>query len=434
MLSKPQIPPLNNAPGKLPARPRFQENKLTDYPKLRDLYAIPSVAMTVLIMAYSGLYGVYPILLLYAMWLSRVIFKGHFILKPSKDIYPAIGFASYCILTTLWSDYPGITIHAAVEFFTMILCAIVMVRIVRTESLIKGMIVGTTLVLITTIISGRYGKDAFSESYALIGMFGSKNQVGLYAEVGMFASLVFLFTKSGKLQKFLYSICPLLFACLCLYLSRSGTAIATLVATLFAVYGIYRVVRFSPRNRKTALSFVIFVVSITLLAGIYMGGAAFSLKLMGKDATLTGRTYLWAEGIKNGLLNPVGGVGYSAFWVVGRQAAETYWFKFGINARNGFHFHNLYIQTFADLGFVGLFWMIYMIISNCTKSLRYALLHGSSAKAFFCLGMAFMFLFRAFAEVDFLGPFGIGCLMFFSVNPLLATKEQTEMKLTASPL
>ena len=42
------------------------------------------------------------------------------------------------------------------------------------------------------------------------------------------------------------------------------------------------------------------------------------------------------------------------------------------------------------------------------------------------LGISFMFLIRAFVEVDWLGPFGLGPLMFFSIFPRLAAVSARE--------
>jgi exopolysaccharide production protein ExoQ len=73
-----------------------------------------------------------------------------------------------------------------------------------------------------------------------------------------------------------------------------------------------------------------------------------------KDPTLTGRTYLWyraADLIKE---KPLFGRGYDAFWVQGNTDAEGLWSFFGIASRDGFTFHNTYIQTLVELGWVGL--------------------------------------------------------------------------------
>jgi exopolysaccharide production protein ExoQ len=141
---------------------------------------------------------------------------------------------------------------------------------------------------------------------------------------------------------------------------------------------------------------------------------------LGKSSDLTGRTFLWSEGIKIGMRHPLLGDGYWAFWVPGRPEAEAYWYKFDIYGKSGFHFHNLYIQTFVDLGIIGLLLMCALILSNCYKSIRSIVRDGIDLTNIFCFGFAFMYLIRAFVEVDFLQSFGIGTLLFFSLLPRLS--------------
>ena len=92
----------------------------------------------------------------------------------------------------------------------------------------------------------------------------------------------------------------------------------------------------------------------TVVIGLNIGALDLLLGAFGKDATLTGRTYLWAEGLAAARENPFLGVGYQAYWVQGFPEAERLWEEFYIGSRSGFHFHNTYIEVLVELGFVGL--------------------------------------------------------------------------------
>ena len=62
--------------------------------------------------------------------------------------------------------------------------------------------------------------------------------------------------------------------------------------------------------------------------------------------------------------DPILGVGYDAFWVPGTHEAEVLWQQFGIIERSGFHFHNLVINEFVDLGLLGLsFWVLAYLLT-----------------------------------------------------------------------
>jgi exopolysaccharide production protein ExoQ len=398
----------------------------TKYPQLRDWYAVPAVAITTVIMAYSGLFGIYPILLLYAMWLPLAFYKGRFIVQPSRDILLPLIFAGYCLLSILWSAYPDVSTRTALEYTSMIICTIIISRIVGLETFIKGITTGVSLVLIVTLLNGNYGKDFFSGTYALVGLFGSHNQVGLYAEIGAYASLLYLLAKNHWPEKILFSLFPFLLCALCLVLSRSASSIVTFVLVLIVSYAAYLIAKLAPHRRRPVFVLGIIFAIIIAVTGVYLGQQDTLFHMMGKDATLTGRTYLWAEGTKVGLKDPILGHGYNAFWVAGQIEAERYWFEFQMYNRSGFHFHNLYVQTFVDLGAVGLLLMLLMILLNCIKGFRYIIDDGISLNAIFCLGMSVMFFARAFVEVDFLGPFGVGVLIFFSMLPRLAARDHAK--------
>ncbi len=75
---------------------------------------------------------------------------------------------------------------------------------------------------------------------------------------------------------------------------------------------------------------------------------------LGKDSTLTGRTYLWQQGIEAAKASPLVGVGYQAYWVQGFSEAERLWEEFYIGSRAGFHFHNTFIEAVVETGLIGL--------------------------------------------------------------------------------
>jgi exopolysaccharide production protein ExoQ len=399
------------------------------FPVLPDMRAIPLVALTLAIMAYSSLFNILPILFFLGIWLSHLFYKKSFILRPSADMILALLLPLLCCYSFFWSDYPGKTIYTGLEFTAMAACTIIMARIVSTEAFAKGIALGAVLVLLPTLLSEHYAKDYFSETYALVGFFGSKNQVGFIAQVGIFISVIILFMKTEARQKIFFGFLPLLLCCVCFFLSRSASSAISLTVMFGAAAGMYVLTRapraFRPIALGTAIlaacALAVFVIALDLdiLDKIL---AAF-----GKNSTLTGRTYLWAEGIKIGQEDLILGHGYAAFWVPGQHQAEQYWHEFQIYNKTGFHFHNLLIQTFVDLGAVGLTVVSFLLLTSFYKSLRLAMVNGMPPEAGIALGLSCMFLIRAFVEVDWLGPFGIGPLLFFWIIPHLAARRRASI-------
>lgn len=420
-------PVMTNAPPpQLYKRPQWQIRESGRNSTLRDLFAIPSVAMTVGVTAFAGLFSTIPILILYAMWFPRVFYKRCFRLGPSRDALAPLLLASYSVASVVWSDYPEITARASLEFFSMIVCVIVIARIVSTEAFIKGLILGCCCVLIATLIDGSYGRDYFTGEYTLVGMFGSKNQVGLYAEIGLYAAILYLFRRISITEKIVYAVVPIVVCGACLVISRSATSVASLAIVFAAIGAAWWAARFHPRLRWPVFMTIVLIAIVIGVAGFYLNEQGVLFAMLGKNATFTGRTYLWAEGWKVALKAPVFGHGYNAFWVQGQPQAERYWYEFQMFRRGGFHFHSMFIELFVELGIVGLLLICYIILANCLQSLRRLFARGVTVEALFSFGISVMFLTRAFVEVDFLGPFTVGCLLFYSILPHLAAKAAAD--------
>lgn len=376
-------------------------------PTIRSDIATTFIALSTVIMAYSYLLSTVPILLFYAMWLPQLFLKKPFILRPAMDLVLPGVFALYCIFTVFWSDYQRSSLIMGLEYASMIVCTMIIVRIVSFDAILKGISIGIFLVLIVLFHTGTFSFDGF---------FGSKNQVGLYAEIGIFTSLVLFFhLKKKPMEILIFALPSFLLSLLCLFLSHSASSLSSLVLVL-AISIIYCMLTFFPQGIRQFFLGLIVLAGATFLIMLM----AFNIDLyaeillaLGKSSTLTGRTYLWSEGIRIGMDKFLLGHGYAAFWIGGQPNAEMLWREFSIPGKTGFHFHNVFIQAFVDLGVIGLLLISLMIIGNCWLSLLYILKEGVNTQSIFLLGMSFIFLIRAFVEVDFLGPFGIGVLLFY---------------------
>ena len=260
--------------------------------------------------------------------------------------------------------------------------------------------------------------------YTLIGLFGSKNMIGLFAEIGILFSLLSLFVRQRVVSKGLFAVIPLVICIVSLYLSKSASSVITLVLTLAVIFVAAFITRLPRAMRMiTLIVFTLLALFVTAVGSAY-DAQDLVLKHFGKDKTLTGRTYLWDEGIKNGMKTPIVGHGYQAFWVVGRPQAEILWMKFGVPGRSGFHFHDLFIETFVELGVVGVTLIASVMLFTCWKSLRLIIRHGMSVESVYALSVSFLFLMRAIVEVDIIGTFIVGPVLYFSVIPRLAAAQQ----------
>jgi O-antigen ligase len=114
-------------------------------------------------------------------------------------------------------------------------------------------------------------------------------------------------------------------------------------------------------NRKLIGVYAVAGVIALLAADATFGFFDYLLDLLGKDPTLTGRTELWKELLQFDI-NPLFGTGFESFWTGERMQtlAAAHWWKPN-------QAHNGYLETYLNLGLVGLFILIGVIVTTYRK-------------------------------------------------------------------
>jgi O-antigen ligase len=111
-------------------------------------------------------------------------------------------------------------------------------------------------------------------------------------------------------------------------------------------------------------TYLIIGVLALLAAEWAFGIYSHVIQLLGKDATLTDRTILWSELLKV-KINPIFGTGFESFWLGERyqKLAESRWWQPN-------EAHNGYLETYLNLGLVGLILLIGLFIATFWKGRR----------------------------------------------------------------
>ena len=378
-------------------------------PRRNGPYATLAVAVSTYVFAYSTLYGPVSILLYYALWLPWLVFLLP-VIRITPTLTVLVGIVAFILASIMWSDQPGTSLRSGLQYASHIACIIVAATIVSFSSLARGLVVGTAFVALYSLFVGRYSYDVLDGTYTLVGAFGSKNSLGFNSSIGAYFALAFWFSDRLPLRDRLIVAIALPVLLLTLWRSQSATSIASLAAAA-AVFVVLRVVGTWPPMTRRLASFVGWVVLalsplVAASTGLYEG----VLSIFGKDTTLTGRTYLWAEGYETFLERPWFGLGYQAFWVQGSAPAEQLWQEFYITSRTGFHFHNTFIELLVQLGLLGAIPFIALLVWSFVRCLRRLTVHGDAKAAALC-GLALMFLVRAMFEVDTLTAYSIGSFL-----------------------
>jgi len=265
-------------------------------------------------------------------------------------------FLAYPLLTiasTLWSEVPDVSLRYSTQFAFTAVAGLLIGAAISPRGLVGALYVANLIVVVGSIATPRYGMS--EEGVVLIGLTGSKNQIAAVAQIALSSALAVLIDKEQP--TWLRRSTPLAAAASIMLLIQAHSATGTVVAIgETMVFGALVLLR--PLRPRTRLGLILaallvmtplFMVRNTLAAQVQQT----SLSLLNKDATLTGRTYLWAQADRLIALRPVLGHGYRAVWL-GKSMTTIGLLRWtGLPDGRGFHFHHTYREVTVDTGRVG---------------------------------------------------------------------------------
>ena len=166
-----------------------------------------------------------------------------------------------------------------------------------------------------------------------------------------------------------------------LILARSAGAAVTTAASMGVLLCILVFSRLRPQERlllllaiaAVMLPFAAVIGVLAVNGTLEESASTFLIQVLGKDATLTGRTVLWEIALVEIAKRPWFGVGYYGFWLQGNLLAESIWRHFSIESRMGFHFHNTYLEVAVELGWFGCGLLLVTFILAIARAIRQAL-------------------------------------------------------------
>jgi O-antigen ligase len=148
-------------------------------------------------------------------------------------------------------------------------------------------------------------------------------------------------------------------------LSRSKT---TLIVQCFYL-GMFIIYVAWARSQVLGYALALLFALILAALGIALyADTASLLDLLGKDATLTGRTDIWGAVIELVAEKPLLGWGYSAMFVPGDPTTNMMWGRMG--GWQVSHAHSSWLEMTLELGLVGLFSILTIVGSALSRGLR----------------------------------------------------------------
>lgn len=312
-------------------------------------------------------------------------------------------YPAFALLSTLWAVYPAVTLRASIQMSLTAMIGLLLSQAARPRAVLAGLFVAYAGYTAVSLAAGNIRPDGNDGAMALYGLGGEAKN--FFAETSATATLLAVVIANvcaerraltaGMLSMALAAACAL-----ATVRAHSAGAVASLLLSA-GFLGVLLVLRRRSPAAKLALTGAL-VGLLLLSALLFQPLLAMVQEMSGKDAGLTGRGYLWYRAQFIIAQRPWLGVGYFGFWNPANADAIGLWRYFDVRQEGtAFSFHNSYIQTIVETGYLGVGIMVATWIAGVLALLRRFVLTPSLAT---CFWLAFLALQFSKSPVELVRP------------------------------
>ncbi|MGO8952370.1 MAG: O-antigen ligase family protein [Rhodomicrobium sp.] len=343
-------------------------------------------------------------------WSILVIRAPQLALAKTIENSPLFLLPGLALLSTAWSQYPEMSLRASIQFLLTVEIAILAGSLTNPRTFVSALFSALTAIMIVSLVIDR--GESLRGGPALMGVFQSKNQLAFYTVIQLISAITLVFDKQQPVMMRLIALFSLFVGPVCLVAAQSTGAIVFSIPAIAGLIAFITLGKFPAVTRATAITAALLaIIALIVAVGGFLDDFGAILDLLGKDSTLTGRLYLWQTARDLIGQSPILGVGYQAFWQVGNPPAEELWAASFEESGSGFNFHNLYLNTAVELGFLGLASLLLIFLATAIRLLRSIILIPSPPV--YLAAAIFIIIFStSFIEVNQLYQFHIGTVLF----------------------
>jgi exopolysaccharide production protein ExoQ len=343
-------------------------------------------------------------------------------------VTPIVLYPLVCLVSTIWSVNPYDTFKFAFLLLLYITSVAAICHVLDIEVICKIIVKILMFLILASVVMAvalpKYGTHQLVDSFEGThvgnwrGVFSHKNILGASASTGLF---VFLFFPRLMDVSFRFRLICIVAAIACLGFAQSaGSWLGFCV--LLVYYSMIKTIRVS----KVLLALILFGLSVlAFLAFTYLSSDL--LAVIGRDATLTGRTEIWSVVLDAIWQQPILGSGY--------YAATADFIKpllLGLIGSAAVDSHNGYLDVLLGTGIVGLAVLVVCILLAISRGISQACSTAGTEQDCFILLVSFPItsLFFSFFEASGFGVQSmLGALTFLSLAaiPLYSRRHRVSV-------
>ncbi|MGB8953531.1 MAG: O-antigen ligase family protein [Candidatus Aminicenantales bacterium] len=284
----------------------------------------------------------------------------------------------FMLISVLWSNIPNTSFNRWVRELQAVLMAFVVLSEPSPRQSMESILRRTTYILIPFSLLlikffPNYGRTygRWSGRQMWIGVTQQKNGLGRLCLIAVFFLIWSLVRRkqgnNAPVWKYQTHV-EILVLVIALLLIRgpggdsySATALYALGVGLLVYWGFHFIKKFGINLGGGTLMTTVAMIILFGIVAVFSSGSnvRFFASSVGRDATLTGRTQVWARLLPVAMQQPVVGRGFGGFWTP--RTREAFEISEG---------HSGYLDVLLGLGFVGILLVSIFLLSSCRKAQR----------------------------------------------------------------
>ncbi len=255
------------------------------------------------------------------------------------------------VISVLWSVSPDQTTRRAFAVYCTTLCGAMLAVRYRWAQMAEITAACFAILAVISLLCALFvpSLGVMHELFpgAWRGLWEEKNALGANMSLG-FVVVIAAAALNPRRAKIWLPV-----AALCLFLvlmSQSKTSLMSLMLGL----GVFVFVAIARRGPAAGVASAwLAMVGVVVLAGLILFAADLLFAVLGKDATLTGRTKIWSAALRQIAGQPWTGYGYGAVWTQQGAWGPLSWIVKDAGFKPS-HAHNAWIEQWLGLGLFGL--------------------------------------------------------------------------------
>lgn len=335
-----------------------------------------------------------------AYFVGALVLFARQTLPTGLRAWPTLLIPIFCVVSALWAPSASDAIRKGALF------ALTSAVAIYAASRLSGRNILIIYMLVEAVAAAfSAASPAIDVNGAWTGIFGQKNPLAVNMFILYICSLALILDKDANRW---FRLLALLLAPVGLgiiILAKSATTTILVVVGTAALLGHAFLWRPASRVRHLRLLLVLFVAvigfagALVLFGFMHVDAANSVLNALGKDSTLTGRTWLWETAERVMAEHPLTGVGADGFWRSDYGLANSILRYFDYEEYVKFSFHNSYLENGVAFGYPG-YWATVFIAAWALwrAGMNWVRNQTTLNAAFLILGA--MVIIRSTSEID----------------------------------